>query len=125
MRLVAGCPRVSADPGGGVPVDPAFGEVYNCRERWFVGLLGNDAGWLHAGRPRREAARIALRLALRTQVAELTADAAGFAAAVAGVAEHHAETWMPDQTYLQQAQVDLRPLLLSFAFPALRDAGAS
>jgi argininosuccinate lyase len=70
-------------PAAEFPYDPAFGEVYNCRERWFVGLLGDDAGWLHAGRPRREAARIALRLALRTQVAELTADAAGFAAAVA------------------------------------------
>ena len=75
-----------------------------CGLPWFVGLLGDDAGWLHAGRPRREAARIALRLALRTQVAELTADAAGFAAAVAGVADRHTETWMPDQTYLQQAQ---------------------
>jgi argininosuccinate lyase len=110
-------------PAAEFPYDPAFGEVYNCRERWFVGLLGDDAGWLHAGRPRREAARIALRLALRTQVAELTADAAGFAAAVAGVADRHTETWMPDQTYLQQAQPStFGHYLLSFAFPALRDA---
>jgi argininosuccinate lyase len=105
------------------PYDPAFGEVYNCRERWFASLLGDDAGWLHAGRPRREAARIALRLALRAQVAELAADAAGFAAAVANVAEGHAETWMPDQTYLQQAQPStFGHYVLSFAYPALRDA---
>ena len=43
------------------PYDPEFGEPYNSRERFFVERLGNVAGWLHAGRPRREAARIALR----------------------------------------------------------------
>jgi argininosuccinate lyase len=110
-------------PAEKFPYDPAFGEVYNCRERWFAQLLGNDAGWLHAGRPRREATRIALRLALRSQVADLTADAATFAAAIAEVAERNAETWMPDQTYLQQAQPStFGHYLLSFAYPALRDS---
>ena len=45
--------------------DPAHGEVYNCRERRFAAEIGHDAGWLHAGRPRREAVRIALRLRVR------------------------------------------------------------
>jgi argininosuccinate lyase len=105
------------------PYDPAYGEVYNCRERWYVERLGDDAGWLHAGRPRREAARIALRLALRGQVAELAGFAAGFADAVAVVADEHASTYMPDQTYLQQAQPStFGHYVLSFAYPALRDA---
>ena len=43
----------------------AHGEVYNCRERRFAARIGHDAGWLHAGRPRREAVRIALRLRVR------------------------------------------------------------
>src|SRR5262249_27074441 len=47
------------------PYNPEFGEPYNSRERFFVERLGDVAGWLHAGRPRREAARIALRLCLR------------------------------------------------------------
>jgi argininosuccinate lyase len=105
------------------PYDPAYGEVYNCRERWFAERLGDDAGWLHAGRPRREATRIALRLALRGQVAALAADAADFAVAVTEVAGRHVETYMPDQTYLQQAQPStFGHYVLSFAYPALRDA---
>jgi argininosuccinate lyase len=110
-------------PAEEFPYDPAYGELYNCRERWFVERLGDDAGWLHAGRPRREAARIALRLLLRRLVADLAGDAAQFAASVAEVASRHAETWMPDQTYLQQAQPStFGHYVLSFAYPALRDA---
>ncbi|HEY3200725.1 MAG TPA: lyase family protein, partial [Actinomycetes bacterium] len=110
-------------PAEEFPYDPAYGELYNCRERWFVERLGDDAGWLHAGRPRREAARIALRLLLRRLVADLAGDAARFAASVAEVASRHAETWMPDQTYLQQAQPStFGHYVLSFAYPALRDA---
>ena len=110
-------------PAEEFPYDPEYGEVYNCRERWFVARLGDDAGWLHAGRPRREAARIALRLVLRRQVAELVRDAAGFAAVVADAAGRQVETLMPDQTYLQQAQPStFGHYVLSFAYPALRDA---
>ena len=47
------------------PYNPEFGEPYNSRERFFVQRLGKTAGWLHAGRPRREAARIALRIHVR------------------------------------------------------------
>ena len=105
------------------PYDPVHGEVYNCRERFFVERLGDDAGWLHAGRPRREAGRVALRLLLRVLAAELVSDAAAFALAVAGQAEAHAETLMPDQTYLQQAQPStFGHYVLASAYPALRDA---
>ena len=60
------------------PYDPAFGEPYNSRERFFVERIGDTAGWLHAGRPRREAARIALRLHLRTQIGQLVLEATRF-----------------------------------------------
>ena len=86
------------------PYDPAYGEAYNCRERRFAAAIGRDAGWLHAGRPRREAVRIALRLRLRRDVADLVEAAAAFVAAVAQVADAQAETLMADQTYLQHAQ---------------------
>ncbi|NIQ53052.1 MAG: argininosuccinate lyase, partial [Gammaproteobacteria bacterium] len=42
-------------PAEEFPYDPQVGEIYNCREQHFVERLGDDAGWLHAGRPRREA----------------------------------------------------------------------
>lgn len=105
------------------PYDPSYGDPYNCRERYFIERLGNDAGWLHAGRPRREAGRTALRLGLRRLVVGLMEDTAGFVHAVTERAERHAETLIPDQTYLQQAQPStFGHYLLTFAFPALRDA---
>lgn len=108
-------------PAEEFPYDPEFGEVYNCRERHFVGLLGDDAGWLHAGRPRREAVRVALRVLLRRQVGGLLADVAEFVRAVSDQATRHAETLLPDQTYLQHAQPStFGHYILHFAYPALR-----
>ncbi len=105
------------------PYDPQYGDAYNCRERFFVARLGDDAGWLHAGRPRREAGRLALRLLLRRLVAGLIEDTAGLIEALADLAEAHVETVMPDQTYLQQAQPStFGHYVLTFAYPALRDA---
>ncbi len=105
------------------PYDAGSGEVYNSRERYFVEQIGDSAGWLHAGRPRREAARVALRLLLRAQTARLIAVGADFAATAAAVAANHAETFMGDQTYLQQAQPStFGHYLLAFVPPALRDS---
>jgi argininosuccinate lyase len=105
------------------PYEAIHGDPYNSRERHFVERIGDDAGWLHAGRPRREAARVALRLLLRSMIVDLVGEAAGFAASVAAVSAAHAGTLMPDQTYLQQAQPStFGHYLLTFAYPALRDA---
>jgi len=105
------------------PYDPAYGEPYNSRERHFSLRIGDDAGWLHAGRPRREAVRIALRLHLRGQIAALLGDAAALADTLAATSAEHSRTWLPDQTYLQHAQPStFGHYLLSFAYPVLRDA---
>lgn len=102
--------------------DPQYGDAYNCRERYFIERLGDDAGWLHAGRPRREAGRLALRLWLRNVVTGLALDTGGFVQKTTRVAERHTETVMPDQTYLQQAQPStFGHYVLTFAYPALRD----
>ena len=115
--------EADATPPEEFPYDPELGEPYNSREAWFVSRIGDVAGWLHAGRPRREAVRIALRLHLRRQIAELVVQAAGFAGEVAARADEHAHTVMPDQTYLQQAQPStFGHYLLSFGYPVLRDA---
>ncbi|WP_433499181.1 argininosuccinate lyase [Sphaerimonospora sp. CA-214678] len=105
------------------PYDPAYGEPYNSRERHFTEQIGDDAGWLHAGRPRREAVRIALRLHVRAVLEDLVEDAAGLAHAIAVLAGRHSRTWLPDQTYLQHAQPStFGHYLVSFAYPILRDA---
>ena len=104
------------------PYDPSFGEPYNSRERYFVSRIGDAAGWLHAGRPRREAVRVALRLHLRDQLTALAAEAVETAETMVDRAEEHAATLLPDQTYLQQAQPStFGHYLLSFVYPTLRD----
>ncbi len=49
--------EVYATPAEDFPYDPSHGEAYNSREHYFASRLGDVAGWLHAGRPRREATR--------------------------------------------------------------------
>src|SRR5581483_3340850 len=56
---------IDAVPADQFPYDPLDGEPYNSRERVLVSRIGTTAGWLHAGRPRREATRVAFRLYLR------------------------------------------------------------
>jgi argininosuccinate lyase len=105
------------------PYDPANGEPYNSREKYFVSRIGDVAGWLHAGRPRREAARVALRLHLRRQLTELVTEAVTFADETTTRADEHAATLLPDQTYLQQAQPStFGHYLLSFVYSTVRDA---
>ncbi|WP_110207474.1 argininosuccinate lyase [Nocardioides daejeonensis] len=105
------------------PYDPAYGEPYNSRERHFTAQIGDVAGWLHAGRPRREAVRIALRLNIRSGLEELVESAAELAKAIAELAGANTRTWLPDQTYLQHAQPStFGHYLVSWAYPVLRDA---
>ncbi len=111
-----------ATPASEFPYDARYGEPYNSRERHFVGRIGDAAGWLHAGRPRREAARVALRVELRRLTAELLQATAVFAETTADVALRHRHVLMADQTYLQQAQPStFGHYLLGFVPPALRD----
>jgi argininosuccinate lyase len=103
--------------------DAAFGEPYSSRERTFERAIGEQAGWLHAGRTRREATRVAFRLHLRREVCVLVVAAARLAAALAHRAREHRATLFGDHTYLQQAQPStIGHYLTSFAYPVLRDA---
>ncbi|MFC5996344.1 argininosuccinate lyase [Pseudonocardia hispaniensis] len=120
LRLLLEVTEVAADD---FPYDPVYGEPYNSRERFFVSRIGDVAGWLHAGRPRREAARVALRLHLRRQLIGLVEETVEFARDAVDVAEAHAATLLPDQTYLQKAQPStFGHYLLSFVYSAVRDA---
>ena len=76
-RMLALVLDAMAVPASEFPYDPANGEPYNSREKYFAERAGDVAGWLHAGRPRREAIRIAFRLRLRDDLARLIEAAAG------------------------------------------------
>jgi argininosuccinate lyase len=91
-------------PPGEFPYDASYGDAYNSRERELERRLGEVAGWLHTGRTRREAGRIAFRLALRDRLLDLHEAVGGFVTAVAGQAQVQAETVWADTTYLQPAQ---------------------
>ena len=93
---------LDSDPAA-FPYDPLYGDAYNSRERELERTLGPAAGWLHLGRTRREAGRIAFRLALRDRLLRLHADVADFASQLSSQATEHAATLWADSTYLQPA----------------------
>ena len=86
------------------PYDARYGDVYNSRERELDRRLGTVAGWLHTGRTRREAGRIAFRLGLRDRLLDLHEAVNRFVDAIAQQALEHADTLWADTTYLQPAQ---------------------
>jgi argininosuccinate lyase len=105
-----------------VAVDASYGDLANLRERLLTQRIGSAAGWLNAGRPRREAGRIAFRLALRARVLELVAAVARFADGLVALAARERDTLFPDYTYAQVGQpTTAGHWSLSFAYPALRD----
>lgn len=94
---------VHSDPAD-FPYDPVYGDAYNSRERELERTLGSVTGWLHLGRTRREAGRIAFRIALRDLLLDLHADVGALGAALADAEAEHADTLWADSTYLQPAQ---------------------
>jgi argininosuccinate lyase len=103
--------------------DARYGDLANVREKLLQDRVGAPAGWLNAGRPRREAGRIAFRIALRARLLELHAAVTRFEHALAAQATAHRDTLMPDYTYLQAAQpTTVGHWLLSHAYPVSRDA---
>jgi argininosuccinate lyase len=106
-----------------IAIDSRYGDLVNVRERALEQRIGSAAGWLNAGRTRREAGRIAFRIALRARVLDLADAVVRFAAGLVEAAARERDTPMPDYTYLQAAQpTTAGHWLLSFAYPALRDA---
>lgn len=105
-----------------IEIDSRYGDLANVRERELERRIGAAAGWLNAGRPRREAGRIAFRIALRARVLDLAAATCRFAGALTDLAARERDTPLPDYTYLQAAQpTTAGHWALSFAYPALRD----
>ena len=123
--LLRGLLELHAIPGDEFPWDPSLGDAFNAREAELERRVGRSAaGWLSAGRPRREAFRVALRLTARAGVRELHDAFADQAAALARHARATRADLATDYTYLQPAQpTTLGHLLLAYAYPALRDAG--
>ncbi len=104
-------------------IDPRYGDLYNWHEHLLQARVGAAAGWLSAGRARREAGRIAFRIAIRGLLLEMFEATNRLAEALVDAAQRYHDLPMPDYSYLQVAQATtFGHYILSFAFPALRDA---
>ncbi|MGD9570991.1 MAG: lyase family protein [Thermoleophilia bacterium] len=123
--LLAGLLELDALDPASFPWDPALGDAFNSREHQLKARVGaSAAGWLSAGRPRREAFRVGLRLAAREGARDLHDATLDLVSAVVELADRHRDDLAADYTYLQPAQpTTIGHLLLAYAYPALRDAG--
>ncbi|HEY4346515.1 MAG TPA: lyase family protein [Gaiellaceae bacterium] len=123
--LLRGLLELHEIPGEEFPWDPSLGDAFNAREAELERRVGRSAaGWLSAGRPRREAFRVGVRLTARRGVLDLHDALVGQAAALARHAHATSAALATDYTYLQPAQpTTVGHLLLAYAYPALRDGG--
>jgi argininosuccinate lyase len=122
--LLASLLEMAAMPADKFPYDAAFGDPWNSRERVLEDLAGSVAGWLWVGRPRREAARVALRIALRSGVLDAHNAVLDLAEAYLLQARRHRDSLMSDFTYLQPAQpTTLGYVLAGHLQPVLRHLG--
>lgn len=104
------------------PMSRALEDVYSNREAWVRARDADAAGWMGAGRPRREPATIAYRIAARSGLLALAAAQVRLGRALVEQASAHVATILPDYTYLQPATpTSLAHYLLSFTYPILRD----
>lgn len=122
--LLDGLLALDAIPPEDVPWRPELGDPFNSREALLTERVGRSAaGWLSAGRPRREAFRVALRLVARESALDLHDVSLALADALCGLAGPLVDAVAADYTYLQPAQpTTAAHLLLAYAAPALRDA---
>lgn len=121
-RLGAEILALLETPASSFPYDPVYGDAYNSRERELERRIGSAAGWLHTGRTRREAGRIAFRLALRTAMLALHNAVADLVDALVIQAGDNLYTVWNDTTYLQPAQPStFGHYLAGFADQATRD----
>lgn len=122
--LLRGLLELHAIPGEAFPWEASLGDAFNAREAELERRVGRSAaGWLSAGRPRREAFRVGLRLTARSGVRELHLALVGQVTALVRHARLTRAALAADYTYLQPAQpTTVGHLLLAYAYPAVRDA---
>src|SRR5215468_4273386 len=71
-RLLGVLLELHDTPVENVQLDPVLGDLYSNRESWVSRRDAAAAGWLSAGRARREASTTAYRIALRRRLLDLS-----------------------------------------------------
>ncbi|MGB0684436.1 MAG: lyase family protein [Magnetovibrionaceae bacterium] len=118
-QLIALCQN---DKASEVVSDPRHGDAYNSMDAFLKSRLGQTAGWLHAGRARREAVNIAFLLAAKQRYLACEGAMLGTAEALLRIAKNQRSAIMPDWTYYLHAQpTTLGHYLLTFLESLVRD----
>jgi argininosuccinate lyase len=101
--------------------DPALGDLYTNREAWLSARTA-AAGWLGAGRARREATTTGYLVVTRWRLLEMISALIEIGRAIADCAERHRDSLMPDYTYLRAGQpTTFAHFLLGFGCALMRD----
>ena len=101
--------------------DPKFGDLFTNRENWLAQHTG-AAGWLCAGRARRESTTVAYHLVIKKNLLDLAVEITAFIRAMMIQVSTHKASVMPDYTYLQSGQpTTFGHYLHSFVFMLMRD----
>ena len=112
--------RLQPRPRDFVP-DPALGDLYTNREVWLSAHT-LAAGWLGAGRARREATTTGYLIATRWRLLDMIGAVIEAGRAIVDCAERHRNSLMPDYTYLQAGQpTTFGHFLLGFGCALMRD----
>lgn len=121
-ELLAALLALHTIPAEEFPFDPARGDAYNNREYLLHRRAPEGAGWLQAGRPRREVSTLAYLLVARERLLAVVAAQLELMTGLLELAGRHLHTLMPDYTYLQTAHpTTLAHYLLTFVQPMSRD----
>ena len=108
--------RLDALDPSELPYGSEAGDAFDVQESWVLEEIGSGAGWLTAGRARREALRVAYRLLLRERVLDAYESTVQLLDALLQRSSELAGVVVPDYTYLQRAQTtSFGHYLLSFA----------
>ena len=107
---------------GLISVDPLAEDVHSFVEFELTRRIGDDGKKLHTARSRNDQVALDLRLTLKKEIVQLVSLTKTLIAAIADVAEAHADTVMPGYTHLQRAQpVTFGHWILAYAFMLSRD----
>jgi argininosuccinate lyase len=122
-RIDAGLARVRDEfAAGEIAFDPRLEDVHTHVERRLGELVGNDAGYLHAGRSRNDQVALDERLFAAGACDRCDAALAGLMRALVVQARAHEATLLPGYTHLQRAQpVSLAHHLLAYVEMLGRD----
>jgi argininosuccinate lyase len=121
-KLLTALLELHSIPADQFPFHPTHGDAYTNREYVLRQKAPEVAGWLQAGRPRREVTTVAYLLVVRERLLTLTAALLDLMRALLNLAEVNLHTLMPDYTYLQTAHpTTLAHYLLTFVQPMTRD----